>query len=129
MSSPTRQELAQVVLNLLDSGKSKAQVAKDIADYLVAERRTRELTNLMRDVQNLRLLKHGILEAEVASAHELTPSIQKEIKDLFSAKHTLLDYSHDPELIGGVRVSTTDQQLDVSIENKLNQLKHADLGA
>lgn len=128
MSAPTRKELAQVILDLLDSGKSAETVAKDVAEYLVAERRTRELTNLMRDVRNLRLAKHGILEADVASAYELTPAIEKEIKDLFGASRTLLNYAHDPELIGGARVTTTTQQLDVSVEQKLNQLKHADLG-
>ncbi|MDB5164199.1 MAG: hypothetical protein JWS12_817 [Candidatus Saccharibacteria bacterium] len=129
MSKISRKELAGAVLSLLDAGKSPAVVAQQIAEYLVAERRTTELTALMREVENLRFERSGVLEAEVSSAHELTPALQQEIKDLFQAKHTLLDYTQDAELIGGMRVRTIEQQLDISVEHKLNQLKHANEGA
>lgn len=124
MSRVSTRNIAKATLQLLKSGTDSQLVARELAGYLIAERRTRELEALTRDIEQLRYKQDGVLEAEAASAHTLTDEIKQQITDQLDAKTVLIDDIHDPEIVGGVRVRALDKQLDISVETKLNQLKH-----
>jgi F-type H+-transporting ATPase subunit delta len=129
MAANERKLLAQALLNMLDMGQSPATVAKEAAKFLVAQGRTRELDALMRDIELMRYDKDGVLEASAVSSRPLTEEVERQVKNLLGAKRVILDTSLDPEIVGGVRVRALDQQLDLSIESKLNTLRHADTKA
>jgi len=110
----------------LKSGVSK-KLAREVAAYLLQENRTNELDSILRDVQ-ADWASAGYVEVVAASAHELTPQINKEItnqvKKLYpNARQIIVNQRHDPAVIGGVRLMLADQQLDLSVEAKLNKFK------
>ena len=110
----------------LKNGTSK-EYAKEIAAYLLSDHRVHELDSLTRDVRAA-WAEDGYIEAVASSAHPLTAHIKNdiisEVKKIYpSAKKIIITEVHDAAVIGGVRLSLPNQQLDLSVENKLNQLK------
>lgn len=101
-----------------------AKVASALAAYLVDERRTRELPALIRDLEQLRFARDGVLEATAVSARELTAATRQAIQALLPASKVQLYTEIKPELVGGVQVRALDQQLDLTIRSKLQRLKN-----
>ena len=103
------------------------QLSDEVAAYLLTERRTDELDSLIRDIMQYRS-DHGIVEVVAATAHPLTTAVRAdihaEIQRLFpTASRVLITERHDAAVIGGVRLDLANQQLDLSVRNKLNRLK------
>lgn len=99
----------------------------EIAAYLLDERRTGELDSLIRDIMQYRA-DHGIVEVVAVTAHPLNATvrvdIEKQIKHLYpAATSVVITERHDKRVIGGVRLELANQQLDLSVRNKLNHLK------
>lgn len=124
MAKVARKDIAVATLGLLRAGQSPEHVAASLASYLIAERRTRELDALMRDLETLRYRQEGVVEATVMSARELDDSVRETIKQLMGAEHVYLHHELTPSVVGGVRVHALDKQLDLSIRTKLKHLKN-----
>lgn len=122
MSSPSRRQLSEAVLAMLKT-QPVQEVAESLANYLVANRRTKELDMIMRDIESLRLTREGVSEATAISAFELSESTKSLLHELLGDKKTYITYKQDPSLVGGVRVRALDWQLDLSVASKLKQLK------
>lgn len=126
MKAP-RTRISQVIADkTLKSGVSK-RLSREIAAYLLSERRTGQLESIVRDVQG-DWAQAGYVEVIASSAHPLTAGvrsdIRRQIKALYpEAKTIIVNEEHDPEVIGGVRLSLADQQLDLSVQAKLNKFK------
>jgi F0F1-type ATP synthase delta subunit len=110
----------------LKKGMSK-KYAREVAAYLLENRRTGDLDSILRDVQ-ADWASAGYLEVIAASAHPLTAALRADItrrvKALYpSAKKISISEEHDPEIIGGVSLSLPGRQLDLSVEAKLNRFK------
>ncbi len=122
-----RSRIAKVIADdTLKSGASKTFV-KEVAAYLLSERRVGELDSLLRDVQ-ADWANAGYVEVIASSAFALSAStradITKQIKQLYpEAKQIMITEVRDPDVIGGVRLSLADRQLDLSVESKLNKFK------
>ncbi len=115
--------LAQRSLGSID----KPRFAKEIAAYLISQRRTGQLESLLRDMMQYRA-DHGIVEVIASSAHPLEPAaktdIEKRVRRLYpEAKHVIITVEHDASLVGGVRLQLANQQLDLSVRAKLNRFK------
>lgn len=123
----SRAKLAGYIANkTLKSGVS-TDISREVAAYLLDEGRVNELDSVLRDVQD-DWAKAGHVEVVAASAHELTMEIKRDItaqiRTLYpNAKQIIITEVHDPEIIGGVRLNLANQQLDLSIESKLNRFK------
>jgi F0F1-type ATP synthase delta subunit len=123
----SRTRVAQTIADRTLRDGSKKKLSQEIAAYLLTERRVGDLDSLLRDVQ-ADWAEAGFVEVLAASAHPLTATvranIEKRIKSLYpGAKRVIVTEVHDPEVIGGVRLSLANQQLDLSIEAKLNKFK------
>jgi F0F1-type ATP synthase delta subunit len=110
----------------LKQGVSK-QFSREIAAYLLRGRRTGELDSILRDVQADWAVA-GHVEVTATSAHPFTPQIrtdiEQEVRKLYpNAKKINIEEVHDPEVIAGVRIELANQQLDLSVEAKLNKFK------
>lgn len=126
MKAPRTRISSAIARQTLQSGVSK-DYAKQVAAYLLDEGRTSELDSVLRDVQ-ADWAEAGHVEVLAASSHELTgdikAEIEKQVKRLYpAAKRIIVTEVHDPEVIGGVRLSLANQQLDLSVEAKLNKFK------
>jgi F0F1-type ATP synthase delta subunit len=131
MKTPRTRIAGTIANTTLKSGVSK-QYAKEVAAYLLGEGRVSELDSLLRDVQE-DWAEAGYVEVLAASAHELsadvTENIKKQVKTLYpNAKQIIVTEVHDPAVIGGVRLSLANQQLDLSVEAKLNRFKQLTAG-
>jgi F0F1-type ATP synthase delta subunit len=122
-----RTRIAQVVADrALKQGDSE-QLSRELAAYLLSEGRTGELDSLLRDIQH-DWAEAGHVEVIAASAFPLTAAVRaditKRVKALYpAAKEIVISGIHDPTVIGGVRLSLPDRQLDLSIRTKLNRFK------
>ncbi|MFA5004047.1 MAG: F0F1 ATP synthase subunit delta [Candidatus Saccharimonadales bacterium] len=110
----------------LKSGSSKEYAGK-IAAYLLSERRLSELNSLLRDIQ-ADWAEAGYVEVLAHSAFPLSAGVKadiiQQIKSVYpDAKKIVVTEVHDPKVIGSVRLSLANQQLDLSIEAKLNKFK------
>jgi F0F1-type ATP synthase delta subunit len=120
-----RHRIARVVANhILKHGVSR-DYARELAGYLLTERRVKELDSLLRDVQS-DWADAGYVEVITKSAHPLSQTAKAEIdskvRQLYpDAKQIIVTEAHDAELIGGVQLNLPGQQLDLSVKAKLNQ--------
>jgi F0F1-type ATP synthase delta subunit len=105
-------------------------VTTQLAAYLVDERRTRETDLIVRDIESA-LARRGVMVADVASATELSSGVRKEIEKFLADTHDIesvhLREALDPELLGGVKVTTPEAQFDATIRRKLTTLKASKL--
>jgi F0F1-type ATP synthase delta subunit len=123
----SRTRIAHTVADRTLQGDSKKKLSQEIAAYLLSERRVGDLDSLLRDVQ-ADWAEAGFVEVLAASAHPLTAAVranvEKRIKSLYpGAKRVIVTEVRDPDVIGGVRLNLANQQLDLSVEAKLNKFK------
>ncbi len=102
-------------------------LAREIAAYLLAEHRTSELESILRDIMQYRS-EHGVLEAEVVTAHSVGDHVNTEVKQLLHAAYPNAKTIHvadriDPDVIGGLRVDMANEQLDMTVSAKLAKFK------
>lgn len=102
-------------------------LAREVAAYLLMERRTADLESILRDIMQYRT-DHGVLEAEVVTAHEVHQRVLTDVKELLRAAYPKAKTVHvgtrqDPSVIGGLRIDMANQQLDLSIKSKLATFK------
>lgn len=126
MKTP-RHILSKVIATeLLKKGASAKELSKEIAAYLLNERRVKELASILRDVQK-DWAEEGFVEVEATSAHKLNETSKKEITAqarTFYPKARKIKISErvDPSLLGGVRLVIADRQIDLSLIGKINKL-------
>ncbi len=124
MSAPTRRELAEAILKMSDK-KSGQRLSESIAAYLVANRRTGELDAIMREVNRLRKARDGVTEVTATSARPINDQLRRSIKSILDSKKSIINEIVDAEILGGVRLETSEELLDLTVRNRLNQLKAA----
>ena len=128
MAQPTRKMLAQALLPTINKSTDPAKLAKSIAQYLVQARRINEVDGLMRDVTSLRE-QSGIIEVTVTSAFPLNQVLKRDIRMLVTKQRpdakVIINEVIDPSVLGGVKLETSEQQLDVTVQSKLESLKRA----
>jgi F0F1-type ATP synthase delta subunit len=124
----SRTKLASLVAGqTLKSGISK-RLSREVAAYLLSERRVNELDSVLRDVQ-ADWAEAGYVEVQATSAHQLTAAVKADISRQFAkrlypnAKRIIVTEIHDPTVIGSVRLSLADRLLDLSLQAKLNKFK------
>ena len=126
MKQPRTRIANVIATKTLKSGVSK-RFSEEIAAYLLNERRVNELDSVLRDVQADWAID-GYVEVLASSAHplsvEVKAEISKQIRRIYpDAKQIVVTEIHDPEIVGGVRLNLSNQQLDLSVQAKLNKFK------
>lgn len=127
MSRVPRTRIAGVIAGrTLKSGSDK-QFAKEVAAYLLTEKRVNGLDSIMRDVMD-EWSSAGYLEVLAYSAHPLNAELKREITARITAvspqaKKVVITEQNDPGVVGGVRLRMANRQLDLSVEHKLNRFK------
>lgn len=122
-----RHEIAAAIARRSLAASSVANLSEEIAAYLLHERRTGELESLLRDVMQYRA-DHGIVEVIAVSAFPLSDQVKLDIESQVTslypgAKEIIISHRLDSTVISGVRLEFANQQLDLSVRNKLNKLK------
>ncbi|MDN5274317.1 MAG: atpH [Candidatus Saccharibacteria bacterium] len=118
----SRRKIATYTADQLLAGVSKRDVLRSVAAYLVDAKRTRELTLLVRDIEDV-LAERGHIVADVASAHPLSETLKAEIKKLVGGSTPQLRELVESDLLGGVRVDVPGKRFDGTIRHKLTALR------
>src|SRR5262245_61695720 len=126
MKAPRTRIASTIADQTLAKGTSK-EYARELAAYLLAERRVGELDSVLRDVQRV-WAERGYVEVLAKSAHPLTSEAKAEIvaqiKALYpKADKIVVTEVADPSAVGGVRLDLADQQLDLTVKAKLHKFK------
>lgn len=126
MKAPRTRIASTIADQTLSKGVSK-EYARELAAYLLAERRVGDLDSLLRDVQ-LVWAERGYVEVLAKTAHPLTAEakteITKQIKALYpKADKIVVTEVTDPSVVGGVRLDLADKQLDLTVRAKLHKFK------
>jgi len=126
-----RAQVAEAIAKKTLTEHDPAVLAREIAAYLLTENRVQDLDSLMRDVMAYRQ-EHGVVEATVMSAHDLTADVKSEVAGLVqdhypAAKMVIIRETHDPEVIGGLKVKLANEQLDLSVRARLDTFKRLTL--
>ena len=123
----SRRDLARYVADQLAKGVSLSLVSRQLAGYLIDNRRTGEQALIIRDVATILADAHGHATGTLTSAHKLSDSalamIEQYIKNQTGAKSTALDAEVDEAVLGGVRLELPGLKLDTTIAHQLNVLK------
>lgn len=122
-----RTQLATIIGERTLQEPDITKLAQEIAAYLLSENREHDLESLMRDVLQYRQ-EHGIVEAELVSAHEIGSGIDRQVQELLkqhypTANQVIVRESRDLSVVGGLRVQLAHEQLDMTVRAKLDSFK------
>jgi len=118
----SRRKIAALAADKILAGTPQVKVLREVAAYLLATRRTREQTLLVRDIEDA-LASRGVTIADVTSAHSLTTAMKAEIAKLVTTKQLQVREHLDPTVLGGVRVDLPGKRFDGTVQRKLTALK------
>lgn len=127
MNKLTRRHLAREVVRLcVAHPERQASLMQQLAAYLVAHKRTSELTQLSQDIADELFVQQKHLSAHVRSAFALQPASQQAIESYLKAatgaRTVQLSNQLDPQLLGGIVLKTPRWQLDTSLRSKLKAI-------
>lgn len=118
----SRTDIALAILKLSATHTPK-RLSRAVASFIVQERRTKELEQIMREVTRLRELHEGVVEINLTSAFPLNEVAKQKIKKILNVDKAVFNEKINKDSIGGVRVETNDTLLDLTVRGRLNRLK------
>lgn len=122
----SRRAIATYVAEQLTAKGDSEKVILQLAAFLVDTRRTKELPQIIRDIQYY-LAEAGSVSGIITTASTLSAdtkkAIEKYIKEQTGATNVALDSFIDPSVIGGVKISIPGKELDATVSRSLTVLK------
>ena len=119
-------DLAQLMLDL--GGEQLGEEQQNFVRVLVENERLQALPEIRELFVALKNRHEGVMEAEIVSAFPMDAAALKaltgDLEKHFKAKLNVT-VSHDPALIGGVRIIVGDEVIDASIRAKLASMATA----
>jgi len=72
--------------------------------------------------------KDGVVRAKISSRIKIDKKITDEIEDFikkrYQVKHTVLEFTVDEKLLGGMRIEIGDEIIDMTTRNKIKKLQN-----
>lgn len=115
-------ELAEYAVNQLETGAQAPALAKQLAAYLLQERRSRDMPAIMRAI-DVELASRGSDQVVITSAHETSQEVKQQIAQLLGAKNPIFSQVIDPNVIGGVKARSGESEIDMTVRGRLNRFK------
>lgn len=122
----SRRKIAKYVADSVCDGAVPSQVIDQLSAYLIETKRQRELTLVVRSIED-ELTERGTVVASVVSAFPLGDELRSILTAKINAPDVRLHEVIDPSVIGGVRLTTPSATLDTTIAHKLTLLQDAKL--
>lgn len=121
----SRRKIAEYYGNELLEGTSATELTRELAAFLVDTRRTRELSLIVRDIEDV-LARRGVVVADVTSATPIDSATEQSIKALVATVYKTTELhirQHtDPSVLGGIHVSLPNEEFDGTLRHKLTRL-------
>lgn len=122
----SRRKITSYVADQLAAGVQTKKLVKELAAFLIDNRRTKEIDLVVRDIE-YELKNRGIVLARITSAHELSAATKQALTQLVKqntkAKTVQLTQFINPTVLGGVKVDLPGLQLDTTIARRLTALR------
>lgn len=122
----SRTDVASGFVARLDKVGAK-KATKELAALLVDQRLHGQVEDILVDISKEYARVHGVIDAEARTAYPLSDTLKKElierVKQSTGARSVILHEEIDKSLLGGVIVSASDMELDLSLRAKLAKLK------
>lgn len=115
-------QLSEYAVNQLEAGTDSSLVARKLACFLLAERRSSDAPLLFRAIEK-ELDERGSTQVTITSAHEISEQTKKQLAQMLNAKNPVFDSIIDPGVIGGVKAVAGENQVDLTVRNRLNKFK------
>lgn len=122
MAKITAKQLAVYAADGLQKGLSPQQISDTVASVLVSQRSSRDVLAFGRALET-ELHNRGVTQITVSSVHKVGDSVKQQLAEALGVKKPLFAEVIDPELIGGIKASTLESQLDLSVAAKLQAFK------
>ena len=103
-----------------------AGLAGNFVNLIVRNRRLFALADMIKAFRALLARERGEVNADVTSAHPLTPAQMQALSDTLRTtigKNVRINTRVDPNLLGGLVVKIGSRMIDSSLRTKLNNLK------
>jgi len=122
----SRRKITSHIADQLAAGKETKKVLRELAAFLIDNRRTKEFNLIVRDIE-YELKKRGIVLASITSAFDLQTATQTAIKKLIyeqtNAKTIELKQFIDPTVLGGFKIDLPGLRMDATIAHRLTTLR------
>lgn len=124
----TRSKTARYLASQLvsDDHNNGQRAIKEVAAWLVSNKRQREVKFLEQDIAKYLQEENGYILAKVTTASALSNEQQQEVaeslKRKFQANFVETDFKVDQRLIGGIKIELPDGVLDNTIRRSLAKL-------
>lgn len=124
MSKVTTNELAMYAVDQLEAGVQSPTLAKQLAAFMLEERRSRELPTVLRAIDE-ELVRRGSAQVTITAAHTVSDETKKQLAALLEIENPQFTEVIDPSVIGGVKARSGEKEVDLTVRNKLNKFKTA----
>lgn len=126
----SRSKLALYIADALTKGVNETQLSREVAAYLIDQNKTSDLNSILRDVQELRAEKYGVVEVTATTTSPLDTSRLRDVETVAKqqyphTKRVTVHQAIDPLTVGGINLTFPHTNLDLTIRAKLNQLREA----
>ena len=126
----SRTKLVDYIVDQLQAEVDLNKLAQSVAAYLIEVNKVSDLDSVMRDAQELRAQKYGVVELTARSAHPLEASHLNQIEQIAKQQYSkttrvITHQEHDDKVIGGTNLTFPHANLDVTVRGTLNQLREA----
>jgi F0F1-type ATP synthase delta subunit len=122
VSKITTNELAMYAVDQLETGVKAPALAQQLAAYLLEERRSRDMSAVMRAIDE-ELARRGSAQVTITAAHEVSEQTKKQLATLLDVKNPQFTEVIDPSVIGGVKARSGESEIDLTVRGRLNRFK------
>ena len=134
MTKTSTSNIAKAIyLYLKDKKGGELELAlKNAVEFLAKKNLLSRAPEILKYLEQIQKTDLGIVTTKVLSKNPLAKHSSDElklaIKKRYEAEDVILEFEEDHSLLGGIRIETGDEVIDLSLKNKLNQLQAHLLG-
>jgi F0F1-type ATP synthase delta subunit len=122
MAKISANQLASYAVDQLEAGSDFQLVARKLAAYLLENRQSRDLSKVLRAVE-AEANRRGSTQVTITSAHAVSEAVMIELAALLNAENPVFHEVIDANVIGGVKASAGEAEIDLTVRGKLNRFK------
>ena len=128
IKDPTNKQDDQInSINIIFERFNLNSLLKKFLNFLVMKRRFFYVEKILKDFVMICSKNRGEISAQLTVAKELNENEINKIKDELSqnfGSNVKLNYTYDPDLIGGLIMQVESVMIDTSIKNKLQKIEN-----
>jgi len=110
------------------SGGDLDTTLKNSVEFLANKNLLSKSDQILNELEKIIDDDEGIVRVKVSAQDQLTGNAKEEIENMIKEKHkaksVILDFREDKSLLGGMRIKTKDELIDITLRNKINQLQN-----